>query len=255
VSGDSSSGDGAPQPPVLVQDDGAVRVVTLNRPARLNAFTIESYRLLTEALADADADDGIKVALLRGAGRAFSSGVDLTALAEVSDPAELTATFDVLVRTLAGFSKPLVAGAHGFAVGFGMTLLLHCDLVVVADDARLRAPFAELGTAPEAASSWLLPRLIGAQRAADILLTARWIAGAEAARLGLAAQACPAAQVPSAALALAHDVAALNGPALAAAKRLLRQGWGEQVAAATQREFAESRALRETNGPLARPAS
>lgn len=237
--------------PVLVRDQSGVRIITLNRPARLNAFTPESYGLLTSALTDAAASADVKVALLTGAGRAFSSGVDLQALAHAgTDIHEFSATFDVLIEALVAFPKPLVAAVQGAAVGFGFTLLLHCDLVLTATDARLRAPFTHLGTAPEAASSWLLPRAVGVQRAADLLLTSRWVSGREAVDLGLAARCYDPSLLATEAFALAQEIAALPGPAVVAAKRLLRVGWDDAVHGAMDRERRTATSLRSELGPL-----
>jgi len=240
---------------VLLRREGAVAVLTLNRPQRLNALTVHSYREITAALAGTARDDTVAVVLLEGAGRGFCSGADLDALrAMEGDTAELTAAFEDLVTALVGFPKPLVAAVHGVAVGLGVTMLLHCDLVVVAADARLRLPFTALGTAPEAASSWLLPLLAGAQRAADLLLTSRWFTGTEAVRLGLAARSTEEAELRSEALALAQEVAALPREAVAAAKLLLRQGWAQAARAAMDRELAAAHGLRALLGPLGAPA-
>ena len=138
---------------VLVSDDGRVRVVTLNRPDRVNAFKPTTYRRLAEVLDMADAAGEVSVVLMHGAGRGFSSGVDLASVGE-QEPT-LEETFDELIESLIRFSKPLIAAVHGAAVGFGATILLHCDLVLVADTARLRFPFTALGTTPEAGSSAL----------------------------------------------------------------------------------------------------
>ncbi len=167
---------------ILVRDEGRVRVVTLNRPERVNAFTASSYRRLASALDEADAAADVSVVLLEGAGRGFSSGVDLAAVGSVDET--LAENFDQLIKSLITFSKPLLAAVHGAAVGFGATILLHCDLTLVAETARLRLPFTALGTTPEAASSVLLPQIVGAQRAADLILTSRWISGREAAQNG-----------------------------------------------------------------------
>lgn len=237
--------------PVLVEDDATVRLVTLNRPARRNALTAESYRLLAAALAEAAASASVQVVLFSGAGQAFCSGVDLQALAAAgSDTSEFVSGFDVLVEALATFPKPLIAAVQGAAVGLGLTMLLHCDIVLVAADARLRAPFTALGIAPEAASSWLLPRIVGAQRAADLLLTSRWIAGEEAVQLGLAARCLPADSLAAAARDLAHEIAALPGPALAATKLLLRADWPEQIRAAMRRERDVGQRYRSGTKPL-----
>ncbi|HEY3811161.1 MAG TPA: enoyl-CoA hydratase/isomerase family protein, partial [Acidimicrobiales bacterium] len=148
----------APGDVVLTADEGAVRVLTLNRPARLNAFTAASYRSLAESLDAADEAPAVRVVVLVGAGRGFSSGVDLDAIPTDGDSSsELSETFDGLLESLLRFSKPLIAGVHGVAVGFGATVLLHCDVVLVAEDSRIRMPFTVLGTAPEAGSSLLLP--------------------------------------------------------------------------------------------------
>jgi enoyl-CoA hydratase/carnithine racemase len=137
---------------VLATDDGPVRTLTLNRPTRLNAFTSASYRRLAQLLHEAGEHPDVLVVVLRGQGRAFCSGVDLEELGtEVAEGGQrLGETFDALVKELLSFAKPLVAAVHGPAVGFGATILLHCDVVLVADDARLRFPFTSLSTAPNA---------------------------------------------------------------------------------------------------------
>jgi enoyl-CoA hydratase/carnithine racemase len=192
------------------------------------------------------------VVALVGAGRAFSSGVDLDALAAAQDSDEFGDSFALLLRELIGFPKPLLAGVHGAAVGFGMTILLHADVVIVADDARLRAPFAPLGTAPEAASSILLPALVGPQRAAELLFTARWVDADEAVRLGLAVRRCAPDELRHELMTLASQIAAHPPAAVAAAKRLLRAGRAEQAQAAMHREYDAARALRADKGPLGR---
>jgi enoyl-CoA hydratase/carnithine racemase len=230
-------------PDVVVTDDGAVRTVTLNRPHRLNAFTAATYRALADALAAAGTDVGVAVVVLLGAGRSFSSGVDLEALAAAEDAGDLRSEFDTLVCTLAGFPKPLLAAVQGSAVGFGMTLLLHADVVLAADDARFRPPFTALGTAPEAASSWLLPRLVGYQRAAELLFTSRWVSAAEAVDLHLVARRCPPDRLNSEVTAAAQEIAALPTAAVQAAKRLLRADWPRGVRDALDREYAAAAEL------------
>jgi enoyl-CoA hydratase/carnithine racemase len=232
--------DDAPQ--ILVSDEGLIRLVTLNRPHRLNAFTDVGYELLGDVLRQADAAEGIKVVLLEGAGRGFSSGVDLDAFRD-GDRAAYSETFGRLLDALVGLSKPLVAAVHGAAVGFGATLLLHCDLVIVADDARIRFPFTQLGTAPEAGSSWLLPAAVGAQRAADLILTSRWVSGTEAVHLGLAARSVVASDLASVARATAREIASHPLSALVAAKGLLKSAAAQAVPPAIAREAAQARSL------------
>jgi enoyl-CoA hydratase/carnithine racemase len=247
VRAEGSSSD--PQgPSVLVGDGGRLRTVTLNRPERVNAFTASSYRRLSEILDEADAIRELSVVLIEGAGRGFSSGVDLAAVGTEGE--DLAETFDLLLESLIRFSKPLVAAVHGAAMGFGATILLHCDIVLVAETARLRMPFTALGTAPEAASSALLPQVVGLQRAADLLLTSRWITGREAAQMGLAARCCPEESLHSEARATALALAELPDAALATTKRLVRAGAAGVVRAALSRERAEVRFLHGALGPM-----
>lgn len=236
---------------VLASDDGAVRTLTLNRPTRLNAFTSASYRRLAQLLQDAAENPDVLVVILRGQGRAFSSGVDLEELGEETGGGSqrLGETFDALVKELLGFAKPLVAAVHGPAVGFGATILLHCDVVLVADDARLRFPFTSLSTAPEAGSSALLPAIVGPQRAAELFFTSRWVDAEEAVRYGLALSACPRAQLDAEALALAERIAQQPSAAVASSKRLLRADRMQMVSAASRRERAEAGWLSSKLGP------
>jgi enoyl-CoA hydratase/carnithine racemase len=204
-------------------DHDGVRVVTLRRPKRLNAFDVSGYRALADALADAGRDERVHCVVVTGAGRAFSTGVDLRELERPGGPDALSVEFDRLLEALLTFPKPLLAAVNGIAVGFGMTMLLHCDLVLVAEDARLRTPFTEMQLAPEAGSSWLLPRAVGPQAAAYVLLTSEWIDGREAERLGLAFRACPARTVLDETMTIARRLGALPIASLVATKRLLRE--------------------------------
>lgn len=234
---------------VLAVDRGSVRTLTLNRPTRLNAFTSASYRRLAQLLHDAAENPDIVVVVLRGQGRAFCSGVDLEELGDEEGQGgrRLGETFDALVKELLGFAKPLVAAVHGPAVGFGATILLHCDVVLLADDARLRFPFTSLSTAPEAGSSALLPAAVGSQRAAELLFTSRWIDAAEAVRYGLALSSCPREQLGAEVDALAERIAQQPAAAVASAKRLLRAD--RMVSAASRRERAEAGWLSSRFGP------
>src|ERR1700722_1434361 len=237
-----------PEHEILVRDQGRVRIVTFNRPDRLNAFTATSYRGLASALDESDSSTDVSVVLLEGAGRGFSRGVDLAAFG--SPDGSLGENFDHLINSLIRFSKPLLAAVHGAAVGFGVTILLHCDLTLAAETARLRLPFTALGTTPEAASSVLLPQIIGTQRAADLILTSRWITGREAAEMGLVARCCPEESLRSEALATAQALTALPDAALATAKRLFKAETAAAVQGALRRERSEASLLHESLGPM-----
>jgi enoyl-CoA hydratase/carnithine racemase len=228
-----------------------VRTLVLNRPTRLNALTSASYRRLTQLLQDAAEDPDVMVVVVRGQGRAFCSGVDVEELQKGSGQGaqSLGEAFDALVLELVGFAKPLVAAVHGPAVGFGATILLHCDVVLVADDARLRFPFTSLSTAPEAGSSALLPAIVGPQRAAELLFTSRWMDAAEAVSYGLALSRCPRDELDVEVSALAERIAQQPPAAVASAKRLLRADRMHVVSAASRRERAEAAWLSATFGP------
>ena len=241
---------------VLSDDVGAVRTLTLNRPSRLNAFTADSYRVLAERLREADEDEDVRALVLRGAGRAFCSGVDMDLLdanITVEEIAGLRSAFERLVDALTALSTPLIAAVHGPAVGIGATILLHCDVVLLAEGARLRFPFTSLRTTPEAGSSVLLPGVVGPQRAAELIYTARWVEATEAVAMGLALSCCPPDRLEHDANEIAAAVAAQPAAAVAAAKRLLRAGRADAVRAAVQRELHEAAHLAEVLGPLRRP--
>jgi len=232
------------------EDRGAVRVLTLNRPDKLNAFTSQGYRALTERLAAAAADPNVAVCVLTGSGRAFSAGVDLTEMTEPGGKEALGASFDPLLAVLARFPKPLIAAVNGLAVGFGATILLHCDVVVVDEHARIRLPFVELGTCAEAASSWLLPSRVGGQLASWMVLSATTLSAGDALRIGLALAQTPEGQVVEEAMVLAQQVAAHRVAALVANKALLRNGWADMIDEVWQREKAAMMSLAEELGSI-----
>ncbi len=153
-------------------EDGVLRV-TLNRPAKKNAFDDAQWDGLASALHDARADGRVAVALVTGAGRDFSAGQDLSAFARPAPPRAdgFASGYHGCMAALAAFDKPLLAAARGVGVGIGATLLFHCDVVYVGESVRLRLPFVSLGLVPEAASSYLLQAMIGSRRAAELFYT------------------------------------------------------------------------------------
>src|SRR5690348_7017182 len=178
------------QPTVLVDRRDGFRVVTLNRPQRLNAFTEEMHGALRAALADAAGDAACGALLLTGAGRAFCSGQDLSDRLPGSGPprdlgASLDTFYNPLVRQLRALPFPVVAAVNGTAAGAGVSLALHCDIVLAARSARFVQAFAKIGVVPDAGGSWLLPRLVGAARGRALALTAEPLAAEKAAEWGL----------------------------------------------------------------------
>jgi enoyl-CoA hydratase/carnithine racemase len=218
------------------EDRGAVCLLTLDRPAKLNALTADGFDALGECLEAAAAEAGVAVCVLTGSGRAFCSGVDLSAMDGGGGTAGLRRSFDPLLATLAGFPKPLVAAVNGLAVGFGATLLLHCDLVIVDESAQIRLPFVALGTTVEAGASWLLPRRVGVQRAAWAVLGGQPLGAEEAVAAGLALATAPRGRAVDGAMDRAQVLAGHGAAALMANKRLLRHGWARQIGDAWRRE-------------------
>ena len=217
-----------------------VRLVTLNRPDQLNAFTGEQYARLSELLNRVRDDDTAWAVVITGAGRAFSAGDDLSLFEDAELARRASEAFDELLESLLSFDKPLIAAVNGLAIGFGATFLLHFDAVLASTEARLRYPFSQMGVAPEAASSVLLPRLVGPQRASELLFAAEWIDAQRALELGLFSQLLAPDALIEGALDLAASFCDGPLPALRAAKQLLYHDRREAVLAAHAREMAAS---------------
>ena len=221
----------------------AITVLTLNDPDRRNAMTAAMGEVLRDVVAELTADEQVRAVVLTGAGDAFSAGGDiamLDALAAVAhdmgaDVAPDMRAFYDLFLSLRGVPVPLVAAVNGHAIGAGLCVALACDLVVVADGARLGMNFARVGIHPGMGGSWLLPRIAGRQRAAELLYTGRLITGADAVAYGMALEALPAADVLPRALALAAAIAASAPQVVRQLKQSLDATWtrtlDEQLAA------------------------
>lgn len=235
-----------------------VLTLTLARPEKRNALTQEMYAALGAALRAADADDDVRCVVVQAEGDTFCAGNDLGDFAAVGDAT--TAGDDgldpvltnPLLTALPHLRTPLVAAVQGPAVGIGTTLLLHCDLVLLADDAVLAAPFVELGLVPEAASSHTLPARIGHPRAFAMFALGQRVTAPEALAWGLANAVVPRAELHARAAELAAQVAARSPDAVQATKALMRDG--EALATQIAREAPEfTRRLRspETQATIA----
>lgn len=209
----------------IVVEDGVLRI-TLARPDKKNALTQAMYTALGNALSRAETDASVRAVLLEAEGDAFTAGNDLADFAAVAsgklDRKEMTT--HLFLDALAHARKPIVAAVNGLAVGIGVTMLLHCDLVFVADDAKLSTPFVNLALVPEAASSVLLQARIGYARAYAMFALGEPIDGRTAASLGLATQSLPASEVRAKALAAAKQLTLKPAGALQATKQLMRDG-------------------------------
>lgn len=210
---------------ILVSRADGVCEVQLNRPEKRNALTLAMYGALVDALNEARADDSIRVVLVSGAGASFTAGNDLN---DFMNSGNFTESNNALrfLETLRGFRKVLIAAVHGQTVGIGVTALLHCDLVVAARSTQMSMPFVKLGLVPEAGSSLLLPRLVGHQRAAELLFLGRPFDAAEALQMGLVNRVIEDESLMDEARKLARAVAQQPPGALLAAKRLLKSETG-----------------------------
>ena len=211
---------------VLRAIDKGVMTVTLNRADKKNALTEAMYAALGDALEAAAKDASVKVVMFTGSGDSFTAGNDLADFAAAgakpvgADEGETPV--NRFLRLIATTEKPLIAAVNGLAVGVGVTMLLHCDLVYAGQSATFQTPFVNLGLVPEAASSLLLPSLVGNQKAAELLFLGKKIGAAEAERIGLVADVLPDAELAARAGAIAQELATKAPTAVKLTKQLLR---------------------------------
>ncbi|PEG36230.1 crotonase [Mycolicibacterium agri] len=228
-----------------ISDENRVRTLTLNRPDALNAFNEALYEQTATAIQAAADDPDVAVLLLTGNGRAFSAGSDLMEMqARISDPAmaNVGSHFTRMIEALTDFPKPFICAVNGLGVGIGTTILGYADLVFMSTEARLKCPFTSLGVAPEAASSYLLPQLIGRQNAAWLLMSSEWVTAQEAQQMGLAWRVCEPDDLLPEARRHAEILAGRPIPSLMAVKRTIAAPYRPGIKAATEREnvhFAE----------------
>jgi enoyl-CoA hydratase/carnithine racemase len=222
-----------------IEDSDRVRLLTLERADALNAFNEALYDATTEALRDAADDPGVAVVVLTGAGRAFSAGTDLLEMAaRQSDPDFVPGRygFPGMIDTLTDFPKPFLCAVNGIGVGIGATILGFADLAFMAADARLKCPFASLGVAPEAASSFTFPRLAGRQNATWALMSSEWLSAAECAEMGLVWKVCEPGELLAVTMRHARVLAAQPISSLVATKRLVMAPLRDEIVAARGRE-------------------
>ncbi|MGB1010225.1 MAG: enoyl-CoA hydratase [Thiolinea sp.] len=205
----------------------AIMSIQLNRPEKRNAITHAMYDTMRAALIDADAHDDVRVIVLHGVEACFTAGNDLADFdTRRSDGLSKGAEFLLAMHEV---KKPVIAAVSGLAVGIGVTLLLHCDLVYAADDARFRMPFVNLGLCPEAGSTLLLPAMSGQRAASELLLLGGFFDAEAAIKNGLVNQSMPADQLLAFAFERARQLADQPPEALLETKRLLKSGSYEAV--------------------------
>lgn len=224
-------------PVVLYEVKDGIATVTLNRPERLNAATVELGQELHARLKQADADAEVRCVILTGAGRAFCAGDDIQDAwrEDVVDQevgqglASMRPNLTGHVEQMLNFGKPLIAAIKGPAVGIGMDLALLCDIRIAAESAKLGQFYVKMGLMPDVTGLWRLPQLIGLSRAAELILSARTVDAQEAERIGLVSHVVPDDELAPAARKLAEQIAANPPLSLQYAKEGLRRGHGRTL--------------------------
>ena len=221
--------------PVLVQEIGGIRVITLNRPEKLNSFNEAQHVALKAAIDAAATDPACRVVLLTGAGRGFCAGQDLSDRVRPAggEPPDLGSTlerfYNPLVRAMRAMNKPIVCAVNGVAAGAGANIALNCDIVLAARSATFIQSFSKIGLVPDSAGTWVLPRLIGEARAKALVLTAAPVKADEAERIGMIFRAVDDDRLMDEAMALAGQFAAGPTFGLGLAKQALQASWGNSI--------------------------
>ncbi len=230
-----------------------IATITLNRPDRMNAFSPEMSESISKAVQDADKDDEVRVLIITATGQAFCSGGDVKAMAErASQPRaeeikkEPEATPIPIYVLIHKFTKPVIAAINGVAVGGGLDLALACDIRIASDKARLSEIFIRRGVIPAAGGIYFLPRLVGLDKACQLIWTGDMIDAKEAERIGLVTKVVPHEELESATMELAEKLA--KGPPLAIkkAKRAIYEGLGKDLQQALEYAAAANKELFET---------
>jgi enoyl-CoA hydratase len=203
---------------ILIETEGRVGVIRLNRPQALNALNSALNAELAQAVAGFDVDPGIGCILITGSDKAFAAGADIKEMADKSAAEMLMADYAADWHMVADARKPVVAAVAGFALGGGCELVMQCDIVIAADTAKFGQPEIKLAVIPGIGGSQRLPRAVGKAKAMDLILTGRMMDAAEAERAGLVSRVVPAASLMEEAMKVADTIAAMSLPAVLAAK-------------------------------------
>lgn len=220
---------------IVTSKENGILTIEFNRLEKKNAITAAMYQTMADALKDAESDSAIRVILFTGKPQIFSAGNDLDDFMKNRPTGFDSPVFQFLWH-ISHASKPLVAAVAGAAVGIGTTLLIHCDLVYAADNARFSMPFTQLGLCPEAASSLILPQIAGYQRAAEKLLLGEAFSADEANAMGLVNKVLPEEELLAFAQAQAAKLAALPAASIRITKRLMKGGQTAAVEAQMKQE-------------------
>ena len=224
--------------PLLVERNGVVATLTLNRPDALNTLDFSLMDALVDAAAELAADDGLRVVVLRGAGRHFMAGGDLrTFAAELAKPAAdrdagFRRTIGRLHSAIENFHRmphPVIGQIHGAVAGFGLSLMNACDIVIAADDAYFASAYRNIALTPDGGGSWSLPRIVGIRQAMEIMLLGERFDAHRALELGLVNRVVSAGELPGAVAAIVESLAAGPVMAIRNTKRLMRESLGRTL--------------------------
>ena len=232
--------------------NSGVLTLQINRPDKKNALTLAMYQALIDGLNEAESDETVRVILICGTADCFTSGNDMADFLE-NPPTGMESPAFKFMTTISEMCKPVVAAVNGLAVGVGVTMLLHCDLVYAGEGAKFLLPFVNLGLCPEGGSSLLLPRIMGHQRAAELILLGEVFKADKAFSLGLVTEVCPDSDVRTTAMSKALQLAAQPAAAVRLAKDLLKRGYApvlQQAMAEEVRLFVERLKSPETDEAL-----
>jgi enoyl-CoA hydratase/carnithine racemase len=222
-----------------------VGLITFNRPERMNTITMGMLDALSQRLLEADADRGVRAIVITGNGRAWCAGLDVGAAVSgdgIGGEGSSSGNGEFDLRSappvvLHKIDTPTIAALNGGAAGYGMDLALGCDIRIAAEGAKLSAAYTARGLVPESGGTWLLPRIVGWSKAAELLFTARTLTAPEALELGLVSQVVAGDDLMERALGLAAEVAANAPLAVRAAKRLMRHAMTEGLEDHVQRQY------------------
>ncbi len=230
----------APQPPLLLERNGAIATLRFNRPEALNAIDVPMANAFLEAVQAIAADASVRAVVLAGNGRGFMAGGDLATMRAnpVQGAIDILTPLNHALVLLAQINAPVIAQVHGAAAGAGMSLLLMADYVIAAEGTRLNLAYINLGTSCDVGASWALPRIVGVRKALEIAMLGDALSADYALRLGIINRVVPATELESATATLAQRLAAGPTVAYGAMKRLMRTSMDralpEQLAAETQ---------------------
>lgn len=200
----------------------------INRPDKKNALNLAMYKALADSLRQAESDESVRVILISGSDDCFTSGNDLADFLTAPPTGTESPVMQFLIA-ISEASKPIVAAVNGMAVGVGVTMLLHCELVYAGCGATFQMPFVNLGLCPEAGSTLLLPRVMGHQRAAELLLLGELFNADKACSVGIVTEVCPDGEVLPTARNRALQLAAQPAAAVRLAKRLLKREYAADL--------------------------